>query len=65
LTGEERISIRAPLSDPRTVAAGVLAPLLAGSEILFSNDDSVGDVAVGDGNDAPEATMLSLDDVSL
>ncbi|WP_439025730.1 hypothetical protein [Haloarchaeobius sp. DT45] len=64
LTGDERVAVRTPLADPRTVAAGVLAALLAGSEILFPDGETVGDVAVVDG-DAPEATVLSLADVSL
>ncbi|MCT9096007.1 long-chain fatty acid--CoA ligase [Haloarchaeobius sp. HME9146] len=64
LTGEERVAVRTPLSDPRTVTAGVLAPLLVGAEILFPDEETAGDVAVAAG-DAPEATVLSLDDVSL
>lgn len=64
----DTVAVRAPLSDPRALAAGVLAPLLAGAEILLPDDEYVGDVAVVDDADvagAPEADALSVDDVSL
>jgi hypothetical protein len=67
LDAGERVAVRAPLSDPRGVVAGVVAPLLAGGAVLFPAGDAVGDVAVvraGD-REAPEATAVSVEDVSL
>jgi len=66
LTAGDEVAVRAPLADPRAVAAGVLAPLLAGAATLLPDDEQVGDVAVVEsGGDAPEADALSVDDVSL
>jgi hypothetical protein len=64
LDAGDGVALRAPLGDPRTVAAGVVAPLLAGGHVVLpatdgSRTDAV--VAVGDG---PEPS-LSLDSVSL
>ncbi|WP_435335073.1 hypothetical protein [Haloarchaeobius sp. TZWWS8] len=46
LAGDERVAVRARIVDARVLAAGVLAPLLAGSEILFPDDETAGDVAI-------------------
>lgn len=51
------IVIRSPLEDPGAVAAGVLAPLLAGGTVVLPDEDTVGDVAVAGGT-APESEVL-------
>jgi len=48
LDADASVAVRAPLARPGTVAAGVLAPLLAGGEILLDRE-TTGSVAVGDG----------------
>lgn len=64
LAGE--VAVRAPLSDPRTVAAGIVAPLLVGGTVVFpdaaAGDESVADVAVADGP-APEPETVGLSEV--
>ena len=58
------VAVRASLEHPGTVAAGVVAPLLAGGELLFPDADATGDVAVADaGDDAPEPVVVSPDAV--
>lgn len=42
----DRIVVRAPLSDPRTVTVGVIAPLVAGGTIVLIGDES----AAGEGD---------------
>jgi hypothetical protein len=59
---DDRVAIRSPPTQPGTVVAGLVAPLLAGGSILLPDDESVGDVAVG-GPDAPEPARISPDDV--
>lgn len=54
LDPDDEVALRAPLSDPGAVVAGVLAPLLAGATVLFSRGEpgagtGTGTVAVGDG----------------
>lgn len=44
-TGIE-VAVRAPLTDPRTVVAGVLAPLASGGTILFPDEGTHGDRAI-------------------
>ncbi|WP_135533648.1 hypothetical protein [Halostella pelagica] len=39
LTADDRVAVRAPLSDPGTVVAGVVAPLLVGGAIAFDGAD--------------------------
>lgn len=51
------VVVRASLTLPGTVAAGIVAPLLAGATIVFPSDGTVGDVAVATG-DAPEETVV-------
>jgi hypothetical protein len=59
---DDGVALRAPLSDPRTVAAGVVAPLSVGGHVVLPGDDATdAAVAVGDG---PEPS-LSLDSVPL
>jgi hypothetical protein len=51
--GDETVAVRAPLSQPGTVAAGIVAPLLAGATITLPDAATVADVAVTSG-DTPE-----------
>lgn len=53
----ETVAVRAPLSRPGAVAAGVVAPLLADGVIVLPDSDTVVDVAVASG-DAPERTIV-------
>ncbi|WP_435125881.1 acetyl-CoA synthetase [Halobaculum sp. D14] len=39
LDADSRVALRAPLSDPRAVAAGVVAPLLVGGAVVLLGDD--------------------------
>ncbi|WP_458187381.1 hypothetical protein [Haladaptatus sp. NG-WS-4] len=59
----DSVVVRTPLADPRTVAAGVVAPLVAGAEIDIDTDH-VGEFAVAD-EDAPEKTVVQVADVPL
>lgn len=69
---DDRVDLRAPLADPRAVAAGVLAPLLVGAAIRLPADDrSAGadapaaTAAVVGPDAAPDVPAVSLPDVSL
>ena len=58
------VAVRASLAHPGTVAAGVVAPLLAGGTVLFPDAGAVGDVAVADADaDAPEPVAVSPDSI--
>lgn len=63
----DEVAVLAPLSDPRTVAAGVVAPLLAGATVVLSDEEAAGDVGdfavVEDGG--PEGDVVAVDAVSL
>jgi hypothetical protein len=60
------IVVRAPLSDVRTVVAGVLAPLAAGGTIVYPGSGTGGDLAVVAGDGAvPESATIDVADVSL
>lgn len=78
LTADDRVDLRAPLSDPRAVAAGVLAPLLVGGAVRLpaaefeSGDDGAADAGgaataavVIDESGESGVPTLSLADVSL
>jgi len=55
----DEVAIRAPLTDPGTVAAGVLAPARAGATVLLDRAQT-GTIAVADGDDsAPEPTSVA------
>lgn len=59
------VTVRAPLSDPRTVAAALVAPLLVGGTVRFPADaDPAGDVAVTD-DTAPEPRAIPVQSVPL
>ncbi|QLH79216.1 acetyl-CoA synthetase [Halosimplex rubrum] len=65
LDGDDEVAVRAPLAEPGTVAAGVLAPLLAGGTVLVDRE-STGTVAVASGDGAgalPEPVAIDPDDV--
>ncbi len=65
ITPDTELAVRAPLTDPRTIAAGLIAPLLAGATIRFPTDETpAGDLAVTDTH-APEHRLLLLMDVPL
>ncbi|EFW92606.1 hypothetical protein ZOD2009_07049 [Haladaptatus paucihalophilus DX253] len=59
----DSVAVRAPLADPRTVAAGIVAPLLVGGEIVLDADRTA-DFAVADAA-APESSVLTPGEVSL
>jgi hypothetical protein len=65
LTEETEVAVRAPLSDPRALTAGVLAPLLVGGTTVFHDDDTTADAAIlaPDADDAPESRTLGVRDV--
>jgi len=71
LEADDRVVVRAPLSDPRTVVAGVIAPLLAGGVIVLPNSDETpterGTYAVASESTAsvPEPNRIDLDSVAL
>lgn len=56
----DAVALRAPLADPRAVAAGVLAPLLVGGVVVLPDDERRADVAVGAG---PEPGAVPPDDL--
>jgi hypothetical protein len=51
----DEVVVRGPLSSPGVVAAGLVAPLVAGAAVVFSAGDAVCDVSVGDG---PESRVV-------
>ncbi|MFB6129268.1 MAG: acetyl-CoA synthetase [Salinigranum sp.] len=55
------VAVRASLRDPGVVAAGVLAPLLVGGEIVFPDEETVCDLGVG--ADVPEPHRVVPGDV--
>jgi acyl-CoA synthetase (AMP-forming)/AMP-acid ligase II len=61
LTADDRVAVRAPLSRPGTVVAGVVAPLLVGASILLPADEQAGTVAVATGS-APEDSVVAPSD---
>lgn len=66
LDAGDEVAIRAPLSRPGTVVAGVLAPLSVGGTISFPGADGEGDVAVAaDDIDAPEPAVIDPGEIPL
>ncbi|MFD1513532.1 hypothetical protein [Halomarina rubra] len=59
---EDSVAVRAPLSEPGTVVAGLVAPLLVGGSILLPDEGAVGEFAVADG-DAPESDVVAPESV--
>ena len=65
LDAETTVAVRAPLSDPRTVAGAVVAPMLVGGSVRFPDDaDTAGDVAITD-DTAPEPRAIHVDTIPL
>jgi hypothetical protein len=65
---DNSVAVRGPLSEPGVVAAGVVAPILAGGTVVVPDDsrEAVADVAVvGSGDAAPEARLIRPADVPL
>ncbi|WP_436906615.1 hypothetical protein [Halosimplex marinum] len=65
LDADDEVAVRAPLTEPGTVVAGVLAPVAAGATVLVDRD-STGTVAVAGGDaatTAPESTVMDPEDV--
>jgi len=60
---EDRVAVRAPLAEPGTVVAGVLAPLLAGASIVLPPAGGAGTVAVAT-DDAPEDRVVAPADAA-
>lgn len=66
LTPDTEVAVRAPLSDPRAFAAGIVAPLRAGGTVVFPDDDTTADAAIlAPDRDAPETRILGVRDVDL
>lgn len=63
LDADVSVGLRAPLTDPRAVVAGVVAPLSVGGTVVLPDGATDADVVVGDGDD--EARTIRLADVSL
>jgi hypothetical protein len=61
LSGEDAVAVRAPLSHPGSVVAGVVAPLLAGAAVVLPPAGGEGTVAVAD-ESVPEDRVISPDD---
>lgn len=64
LDSGDEVAIRAPLSRPGTIVAGVLAPVSVGATIVFPGAEAEADVAVAE-DDAPEPVMVDPADVPL
>jgi len=60
LTGDDEIVLRAPLTKPGTIVAGVLAPMRIGATVVIG-DGATGTVAVGD--NGPEEQVIDPDAV--
>lgn len=58
LDAEGRVAVRGPLSDPHVIAAGLVAPILAGGTVVVPDDGDSADIAVvgadEDADGAPE-----------
>jgi len=51
LDADVSVGLRAPLTDPRAVVAGVIAPLSVGGTVVLPDGEVDADVVVGDGED--------------
>ncbi|MFB6124259.1 MAG: acetyl-CoA synthetase [Haloferacaceae archaeon] len=65
LDDSSSVAVRASLSDPRTLVAGVLAPLSVGGNVVLPDGAASADVAVTDGAPVPEPEAFSLDRVRM
>ena len=57
---ETSVALRAPLTDPRAVVAGVVAPLVAGGTVVLPDGETDADVVVGDGDADVRLTDVPL-----
>ncbi|WP_254543393.1 AMP-binding protein [Halomarina pelagica] len=62
LASDDRVAVRAPLADPGTVVAGLVAPLFVGAAVLFPDEATTGTAAVAEGK-APEGNAVAPADV--
>jgi hypothetical protein len=63
--GSDEVAVRAPLTHPGTVVAGVVAPLIAGATIVLPPAGGDGTVAVaGDAESVPEERVVSPEDAT-
>jgi hypothetical protein len=60
LTAADAGAVRSSLAQSGTVAAGVVAPLLAGGTVLLPDEETTGDLAVATG-EAPEPSVAPAD----
>jgi hypothetical protein len=58
------VALRAPLTDPRAVVAGVVAPLAVGGTVVLPNGTTDADVVVGD-DEGDGRRSYHLGDISL
>ncbi|MFC7155547.1 hypothetical protein ACFQPA_08760 [Halomarina halobia] len=58
LASDDRVAVRAPLAEPGTVVAGLVAPLLVGASLLFPDAEATGTVAVAEGR-VPEGNAVA------
>lgn len=64
LVGDYTLAIRSSLTDPGTVVAGIIAPLMAGATVGILDGSTTGDVAVARaGTDVPEPRVVHPSDV--
>ena len=62
LTDDDEVALRAPVTEPGTIVAGLLAPMRVGATVLLG-DGATGTVAVADG-EAPEERVVDPGDAS-
>lgn len=60
LADSDSVVVRSSLAHPGTIAAGIIAPLLSGGEIVIPDEETAGEFAVADG-DAPEPSVAPGD----
>ncbi len=64
LSGEDAVALRAPVTEPGTVVAGLLAPMRVGATVLLGEGET-GTVAVAaDDGEAPEERVIRPDDAA-
>jgi hypothetical protein len=63
LDEDDAVALRAPLSHPGTVIAGVVAPLLAGASIVLPSAATAATVVVTDGS-SPEERRIAPEDAA-
>jgi len=62
---DDEVAVRAPLAQPGTVVAGIVAPLIAGATIVLPPAGGEGTVAVAaEGGECPEGRVVSPGDAT-